>query len=80
MTTYDIVLLRQLILGIITELPNKASWRFVPQKYEFPDPLNPFAPPFPEYGVGPRSADPAVNFFWLFGVKIGDVDYSADLK
>lgn len=79
-TTYDIVLLRQLILGIIPELPGGASWRFLPKNYDFPDPLNPFSPPFPESIEVPRSADPATNKFWFFGVKIGDVNYSAELK
>jgi hypothetical protein len=79
-TTYDIVLLRQLILGIIPELPGGVSWRFWPYDYEFPDPDNPFAPPFPERIEVPRSADPAINNFWFFGVKIGDVNFSAEVK
>ena len=79
-TTYDIVLLRQLILGIIPELPGGVSWRFWPYDYEFPDPDNPFSPPFPERIEVPRSADPVPNRFMFFGVKIGDVNYSADLK
>ena len=79
-TTYDVVLLRQLILGIIPELPGGVSWRFWPYDYAFPDPDNPFAPPFPERIEVPRSADPATNNFWFFGVKIGDVNYSAEVK
>lgn len=79
-TAFDIVLLRQLILGIITELPKGASWRFIPYDYQFPDPGNPFSPPFPTRIEVPRSADPSPNYFGFFGVKIGDVNFSADLK
>ena len=79
-TTYDIVLLHQLILGIIPELPGGVSWRFWPYDYPFPDPDNPFAPPFPERIEVPRSADPVLDRFVFFGVKIGDVNFSAALE
>lgn len=77
-TTADIVLLRQLILGIIPELPHKQSWRFVRKDYQFPNPANPFVPPFPDrYYVKP--ADTALpGQFYFTGVKIGDVNDSAD--
>lgn len=77
-TTTDIVVLRKLILGITSELPNGKSWRFVPQPHSFPDPANPFQPPFPERGEVPNTADPAPAGFNFKGVKIGDVDFSAD--
>jgi hypothetical protein len=79
-TMYDVVLLRNLILGIIDELPGGVSWRFWPYEYEFPDPANPFSPPFPERIEVPRSADPVPSRFMFFGVKIGDVDFSANPK
>lgn len=77
-TTTDIVVLRKLILGIANELPNGRSWRFMPQNYTFPNPLNPFQPPFPERIEVPNTADPAPSYFSFKGVKIGDVDFSAD--
>lgn len=77
-STSDIVALKKLILGITTELPNGKSWRFVPQDYTFPDPTNPFQPVFPERIEVPNTADPAPNSFAFKGVKIGDVDFSAD--
>lgn len=77
-STFDIVTLRKLILGITNELPNGKSWRFVPQDYTFPDPANPFQPNFPERIEVPNTADPAPNSFAFKGVKIGDVDFSAD--
>ena len=77
-TTSDIITLRKLILGISTELPNGKSWRFAPHDYVFPDPSNPFLPPFPERIEVPNTADPAPSHFAFKGVKIGDVDFSAD--
>lgn len=47
-TTFDIVELRKLILGIYDSLPANTSWRFVDADYIFPDPANPFQAPFPE--------------------------------
>ncbi|TNE51756.1 MAG: hypothetical protein EP344_16380 [Bacteroidetes bacterium] len=47
-TTFDIVELRKLILGIYLDLPYNASWRFIPKSYTFPDPFNPFFEVFPE--------------------------------
>ncbi len=77
-TTLDIITLRKLILGITTELPNGKSWRFAPKDYVFPNPANPFQPPFPERIEVPNTADPVLNYFQFTGVKIGDVDFSAD--
>ncbi len=77
-TSFDVVVLRKLILGITDELPNGKSWRFVPSDYVFPNPANPFQPPFPERIEVPNTADPAPSFFKFTGVKIGDVNYSAD--
>lgn len=77
-TAYDIVLLRKLILGKINELPNGRSWRFVQEDYTFPNPVNPFLPAFPERIEVSNMTDPPPNLFHFTGVKIGDVDYSAD--
>ncbi|MCB9356418.1 MAG: hypothetical protein H6575_17785 [Lewinellaceae bacterium] len=77
-TTADIVELRKLILGITQALPNGKSWRFVPTDYVFPDPADPFQPPFPEMIVIPNMADPVPNTFHFTGVKLGDVNNSAD--
>ncbi len=75
-TTFDIVQLRQLILYIINEFPNNKSWRFVDQSYVFPDPTNPFVPPYPEViNINNLSQDVLDNDF--IGVKIGDIDGSA---
>ncbi len=74
-TTFDILELRKLILGIYSELPASPSWRFVPADYVFPSPLQPFQPPFPE---NIQSADSiALNFI---GIKVGDVNGSAKVN
>jgi hypothetical protein len=70
-TTFDILELRKLILGIYTELPASPSWRFVPTVYGFPDPGNPFWPPFPELI---RSLDSLPMSFII--IKVGDANAS----
>lgn len=75
-TSFDIVTLRKLLLGVTDTLPNNKSWRFLPRDYVFPDKTNPF--PFPESIPILPETDPPVNRFAFTGVKIGDVNYSAD--
>lgn len=70
-TTFDILELRKLILGIYTELPASPSWRFVPAAHAFSDPVNPFAPPFPEHI---RSLDSIPLSFII--IKVGDANAS----
>ena len=74
----DTLELRKLILGIYQEFPNNTSWRFVRSNYIFPNPQNPFQPPFPEFStVGPLSGDiTGINFY---GIKIGDINGSCSV-
>lgn len=72
----DVVLLQKLLLGLIPELPHGKSWRFVPADHIFPDPLNPLSAP--QQIVTPNTADPIPGHFGFTGVKIGDVNASAD--
>lgn len=82
-STFDIVELRKLILGIYnnedTDLSNDwpngnaPSWRFVDKSYIFPDPSNPFAPSFPEFKTV-TAPDLLVDFV---AIKTGDVNNSA---
>lgn len=69
----DIIQLRQLILGLSTELPNNDSWRFV-ESTNFIDQSNPW--PFIEEI---RISAPRNNMFDqdFIGVKIGDVSGNA---
>jgi hypothetical protein len=74
-TTFDIVELRKLILGVYTTFPVNTSWRFVPQAFNFPNAFNPFESAFPE-----QIADtlPHVNGNYNFvGIKVGDVNGNA---
>jgi subtilisin-like proprotein convertase family protein len=71
-STYDVVLLRKLILNIDQELEFNDSWRFVDASYVFPNQNNPFNPPFPEVvNINDIAQDELFNDF--VGVKIGDV-------
>ncbi len=75
-TTYDIVELRKLILGIYSQLPANNSWRFVDKGYLFPNQANPFQDIFPETisGVNVQSSQLANDFV---AVKVGDVNGNA---
>jgi hypothetical protein len=71
-TSFDIVELRKLILGVYVELPNNTSWRFVDSSFVFPNPQNPFQTGFPD--TIPLGNPSPYNFI---GMKIGDVNNTA---
>ncbi|HFA51280.1 MAG TPA: T9SS type A sorting domain-containing protein [Bacteroidetes bacterium] len=73
-TTFDGVIIRKLILGIIPSFPETDSWRFVPKDYIFPDPNNPSDPAFPESIIVGINDDPPYDFI---GIKTGDLNNSA---
>ncbi|MBL7827485.1 MAG: HYR domain-containing protein, partial [Saprospiraceae bacterium] len=74
-TTFDIVELRKLLLGLYSELPNNNSWRFVPKSLVFPNPMNPFIGPLPDSLHFQNVLTNLGNTdFW--GIKIGDVNNS----
>lgn len=68
----DLQAIRDLLFGISTDFPNNTSWRFVPKNYVFPNPTNPFNPPFPESIIVPNLQDTLVGQDF-YGIKIGDV-------
>lgn len=75
-TTFDVVELRKLILGINENFGNNTSWRFVDKAYTFPNPNNPFLSAFPESKTlaniqGNQMEEDFVS------IKIGDVNTSA---
>ncbi|MEM9991066.1 MAG: T9SS type A sorting domain-containing protein, partial [Bacteroidota bacterium] len=75
-TVFDEVILRQLLLGMITELPNgNTPWRFVDASFEFPNPNNPWEIPFPEEIVV-NSLEGIIDDANFIGIKIGDVNGS----
>ncbi|MEQ1746169.1 MAG: dockerin type I domain-containing protein [Saprospiraceae bacterium] len=77
-TMQDVALLQKLILGKITELPHGQSWRFYPKDHVFQNPTDPFQTPVPHAIVVPNTTDPVPSFLQFTGVKIGDVNASAD--
>ncbi len=68
----DLSEILSLLLGETDEFLNNTSWRFVPQSYSFPNPSDPFMPPFPESINYMDLADSLFNQNFT-GVKIGDV-------
>jgi hypothetical protein len=75
-TTFDVVELRKLILGIYTELPNNTSWRFVDKSFAFADNSNPFKSAFPENKSLANVVSDALGEDFV-AMKIGDVNGSA---
>ncbi|TNE58205.1 MAG: hypothetical protein EP344_10320 [Bacteroidetes bacterium] len=75
-STFDVLELRKLILGVYTEFPNNTSWRFIDKTYQFPDPVNPFSQPFPEFRKIPNLF---TNMYQedFVAVKVGDVNGNA---
>ncbi len=77
-STADIIRIQKRILAIQEGFGDGGapSWRFVPAGYSFPDPNDPFDPPFPQSGTLMLNNDFLnVNFI---GIKIGDANLSAD--
>jgi hypothetical protein len=75
-STLDIIQLRQLILGVITELPNSNSWRFVPKEHVFEDPLNPWLEPVP-YALNYNNLTTSQLEEEYIAIKVGDIDLTA---
>lgn len=71
----DLYQIRQLILGVSTNLP-ATSWKFIPADFIFPDPLHPFAYPFP---LGCKIVTLSGNAFGqdFIGIKTADVNGGA---
>jgi hypothetical protein len=75
-TTFDIVELRKLILGIYNELPANTSWRFVDKSFVFANSSNPFAATFPESRTI-ASIQNNLSDENFVAIKIGDVNNNA---
>lgn len=76
-TSADLILIRQVILGIIPGFPDQDNWRFLPMDYVFPDADNPLAEPLSRGFSVPEAVFEGATFQFL-GVKMGDVNASAD--
>ena len=76
-STFDILQLRQVILGQQATFPNNTSWRFVDAAYQFRDVYNPLTDDFPEFIMNEGLASDNMNNDFM-SVKVGDV--SGDAK
>lgn len=79
LTTLDLIILRKLILNIDIEFESVPSWRFLPDKFEFSDPENPYQDFLPTIFFVPNFNSNVLNFNFT-GWKYGDVNNTADPK
>ncbi len=76
-SAFDMVVIRQVVLGTRTDFPQNTSWRYIDASYDFPDPRNPFMEVVPEFRdykqllINDLSRD-------FIGFKVGDVNNSAN--
>ena len=78
-STFDVVLIRKVILFVSHEFPNNNSWRFIKADYEFPDPADPFAEPLPGHAWINNITQDVYDHHFI-GIKIGDVNGSASVN
>jgi hypothetical protein len=71
----DTLPIRDAILGQTINFPNNKSVRFVRADYVFPNPGNPFQPPYPEF-IGISNLTSSISNVDFIAVKIGDVNNS----
>jgi len=74
-STTDILLTRQMILGSANSYPTNRLWQFVPSDYVFADPTNPF--PFPNTRTYTNITTNQTSQDFI-GIKLGDVNNSWD--
>jgi hypothetical protein len=78
-TTADMVAIRRVILLLTNEFPNNnTSWRFVDPNHVFPTPFNPSSDIFPECRTVDLSSQIEAGDIDFIGIKIGDVNNSAN--
>ncbi|MFN7117782.1 MAG: T9SS type A sorting domain-containing protein, partial [Saprospiraceae bacterium] len=70
----DVIQLRKLILGVDTRFSKNTSWRFVEKAFQFPQPRNPWATPFPEKMRMDAHTQPGMRNADFIAIKIGDVN------
>lgn len=75
-TTLDVVLLRQVILGLRADFGGNSSWRFIDERYQFPHPKNPWSEIFPE-SIKVDSPQEDQEHLDFIAVKVGDVNNNA---
>ncbi|MEL7118828.1 MAG: T9SS type A sorting domain-containing protein [Bacteroidota bacterium] len=75
-STFDLILLRKLILSLDTELANNSSWRFINAEQSFPIPSNPWFQPLQEVVNLNNIQEEQINTAFI-AVKVGDVNSNA---
>ncbi len=71
-TVQDIVLIRNMILGMIPHFGKTPAWQFIPKSYKFKNPKNPLAEDYPiAYTLNNLQSDQLGLDF--IGIKTGDV-------
>ncbi|MBK7937016.1 MAG: hypothetical protein IPJ82_07925 [Lewinellaceae bacterium] len=79
-TTFDIVEIRKVILGINNAFPNNTSWRFFPAITAFSNPSNPFMTPLPPESIVISNLQGDYSGADFTAAKTGDVNNTVDPK
>ena len=74
----DLLLLRDLILGIRREFPGGQSWRIFPENYPFETAFSPAGQAVAPCILTPQYPDSGGGIYKMVAIKIGDVNFSAD--
>lgn len=76
-TTFDLLHIRQVILGLVPDFPNSPSWLFFEEGFTFDDPNEPFLTTLPN-NVYSFSTDSDILELNYMALKIGDVNDNAN--
>jgi len=76
-TAFDMVIIRQVVLGSREDFNQNASLRYIDASYDFPDPRNPFLEEVPQFRDYKQLLINDLQRDFV-GVKIGDVNNSAN--
>ncbi|TVR77401.1 MAG: HYR domain-containing protein, partial [Saprospirales bacterium] len=75
-STFDMVLLSNLIVGNLTEIVGNTSWRFIPADYEFDEPFDLSAQNWPEF-ISLSNVSGDLDSLDFIAIKTGDVSGDA---
>ncbi len=76
-TAFDLLHIRQVILGLVPDFPNSPSWLFFEDDFTFDDPNNPLATTLPN-NVYTFATDADTLMMNYMALKIGDVNFNAN--
>ncbi len=76
-TALDLIEIKKLILGQISEFTSVDSWIFIDAAYEFTDETNPWAEGYPQT-ITLHDLDGCKSDLDFIGIKMGDVNMTAD--